>query len=69
VDDDLNCTVVNVGDSRAQIITADGVKTTKDHSLVNKLIASGEIVPEDAWQHPLSNVLSQALSKCQLQEV
>ena len=61
VDDDLNCTVINVGDSRAHIITADGVKTTKDHSLVNELVASGEIAPEEAWHHPLSNVLSQAL--------
>lgn len=56
----LTCTVVNVGDSRASIITADGVKTTKDHSVVNELVASGEIAPEDAGQHPLSNVLSQA---------
>jgi len=61
VDDDLNCTVINVGDSRAHIITAEGIKTTKDHSLVNKLIDAGEITPEEAWQHPLLNVLSQAL--------
>ena len=61
MDDALNCTVINVGDSRAHIVTAEGVKTTKDHSLVNELVASGEIAPEDAWQHPLSNVLSQAL--------
>ena len=61
VDDALNCTVINVGDSRAHIITSDGVKTTKDHSLVNELVASGEITPDAAWQHPLSNVLSQAL--------
>jgi len=53
-----NCTVVNVGDSRAHIITLEGVKTTKDHSLANDFVASGEIAPEDMWQHPLSNVLS-----------
>ena len=61
VDDSLNCTVVNVGDSRAHIITADGIKTTTDHSLVNELVDSGKITPEDAWQHPLSNEISQAL--------
>jgi len=61
VDDDLNCTVVNVGDSRAHIITQDEVKTTKDHSVVNELADSGEIAPEEVWQHPLSNVLTQAL--------
>jgi serine/threonine protein phosphatase PrpC len=49
VDDALNCTVINVGDSRAHIITAEGIRTTKDHSLVNELVASGEIAPEDAW--------------------
>jgi serine/threonine protein phosphatase PrpC len=28
---------------------------------VNELLDSGEISPDEAWQHPLSNVLSQAL--------
>jgi serine/threonine protein phosphatase PrpC len=61
VDEDLNCTVVNVGDSRAHIIKHENVRTTKDQSVVQELVDSGEILPEDAWQHPLSNVLSQAL--------
>jgi protein phosphatase len=61
VDDRLNCTVVNVGDSHGHIITNNNIRTTKDHSVVNELVDSGEIAPEDAWQHPLSNVLSQAL--------
>jgi len=60
VDDDLNCTVINVGDSRAHIITSDGVKTTKDQSVVQELIDSGQIAPESAWNPPLSNVLSHA---------
>jgi protein phosphatase len=57
----LTCTVVNVGDSRAHIISAGGVMTTKDHSFVNVLLESGEITPDEAWRHPLSNVLVQAL--------
>ena len=61
VDDALNGMVINVGDSRAHFITAEGVTTTKEHSLVNELVASGEITPEDAWQHPLLNILSQTL--------
>lgn len=61
VDDDLTCTVVNIGDSRAHIISAGDVKTTKDHSVVNELLDAGEIPSEEAWQHSLSNVLSQAL--------
>jgi PPM family protein phosphatase len=61
VDDDLNCTVINVGDSRAHFITAHDVSITKDHSYVNELVESGELQPEDAWQHPLSHVLCQAI--------
>jgi PPM family protein phosphatase len=61
VDDQLHCTLINVGDSRAHIITEIEVKTTKDHSVVNDLLDAGEISPGEAWQHPLSNVLSQAL--------
>ncbi len=61
VDKDLNCTVINVGDSRAHFITADDVATTKDHSLVNEMAERGEIQPEDLWRHPLSNVLCQAI--------
>jgi serine/threonine protein phosphatase PrpC len=61
VDDNLNCAVVNVGDSRGHIITNNNIRTTKDHSVVNELIDSGQIALEDAWQHPLSNVMSQAL--------
>jgi serine/threonine protein phosphatase PrpC len=61
VDEDLNCTVLNVGDSRAHFITADDIATTKDHSLVNEMIDRGEIQAEDIWRHPLSNVLCQAV--------
>jgi serine/threonine protein phosphatase PrpC len=61
VDDELNCTVINVGDSRAHFITADDITTTKDHSFVNELVEKGEIQPEDTWRHPLANVLCQAI--------
>jgi protein phosphatase len=61
VDEDLNCTVINVGDSRAHFITADDIAITKDHSYVNELVERGEIQPEDTWKHPLSNVVCQAV--------
>jgi PPM family protein phosphatase len=61
VDDDLNCTLVNIGDSRAHVISPCDVKTTKDHSYVNELLDTGEISPLEAWQHPMSAVLTQAL--------
>jgi len=47
VDDELNCMVINIGDSRAHFITADDVTTTKDHSFVNERVETGEIQPED----------------------
>jgi protein phosphatase len=61
VDEDLNCTVINVGDSRAHFITAHDISLTKDHSYVNELVESGELQPGDTWKHPLSNVLCQAI--------
>ena len=61
VDDDLTCTLVNIGDSRAHIISDGEIKTSKDHSFVNKLLDTGEISPDEAWQHPMSHVLTQAL--------
>jgi PPM family protein phosphatase len=41
VDDELNCMVINIGDSRAHFITADDITTTKDHSFVNELVETG----------------------------
>lgn len=61
VDDELNCTVINIGDSRAHFITAGDITTTKDHSFVNELVEKGDIPPEYAWKHPLVNVLCQAI--------
>jgi len=61
VDEDLNCTVINVGDSRAHFITGHDVSITKDHSYVNQLIENGELQPGDTGKHHLSNVLCQAI--------
>ncbi len=61
VDKDLTCTIVNVGDSRGHLISPDGIEVTKDHSYVQELIDAGEISLDEAWHHPHSNVLRQAL--------
>jgi protein phosphatase len=61
VDDTLHCTIINVGDSRAHLISATGFEVTKDHSYVQGLVDAGEITPEEAWHHPKANVLIQAL--------
>ena len=52
----------NIGDSSGFVYKDNKVfKVTKDHTLVNLLIASGELSIEDAKFHPKKNVLMKAL--------
>jgi serine/threonine protein phosphatase PrpC len=54
--------IVNVGDSRAYLITSDGIhRITKDHSMVQALVDSGAIKAEDMDRHPYRNILTKAL--------
>jgi serine/threonine protein phosphatase PrpC len=54
--------LLQVGDSRAYLIRNVKIyQITKDQSLVQQLIDSGQIKPEDAETHPLKNVILQAL--------
>ncbi len=54
--------VCNVGDSRAYRIGADGIqRVTRDHSVVESLIESGDITPEQARTHPNRNLITRAL--------
>lgn len=54
-------TLVNVGDSRAYEVGDDFEQLTVDQSLVQELVEAGDLDPEQAADHPSSNVLSQAL--------
>jgi protein phosphatase len=52
------CTVANVGDSRCYHMTPEGIsQITTDHSLVERLVASGQITREEAVNHPRKNVI------------
>ena len=52
----------NVGDSSGFIIKNKEIhKVTKDHTLVNLLVQSGDITEEEAKYHPKKNVLMKAL--------
>lgn len=54
--------LVNVGDSRAYLITSGGIRQiTKDHSYVEELVAMGAISREEAATHPKKNVITRAL--------
>jgi protein phosphatase len=61
VDDHLNCTMINVGDSRGHFLSPEGSEVTKDHGYVQELLDAGEITTDEAWHHPMLNVLRQAL--------
>ncbi|MCQ9209727.1 Stp1/IreP family PP2C-type Ser/Thr phosphatase [Granulicatella seriolae] len=54
--------VANVGDSRAYLYRAYHLKQlTEDHSLVNELIKSGEITPDEAQNHPKRNYVTRSV--------
>ena len=60
----------NIGDSSG-FVYKDGklFKVTKDHTLVNLLISTGELTVEDAKFHPKKNVLMKALGAVNPAEV
>lgn len=54
--------VVNVGDSRCYHITPGNIRrVTRDHSVVEDLVQSGELTPEQARHHPQKNLITRAL--------
>lgn len=59
----------HIGDSRAYKYH-DGQldQLTDDHSLVNELVKSGQILPEEAFNHPRRNVVTRALGTEQIAE-
>jgi Serine/threonine protein phosphatase len=54
--------VANVGDSRAYYVSETGIsRITRDHSLVEDLVARGELTEEEARNHPQRNLITRAL--------
>ncbi|MBQ8965352.1 Stp1/IreP family PP2C-type Ser/Thr phosphatase [Ruminococcus sp.] len=57
-----NIYVVNVGDSRAYLLTKNGIsQITTDHTYVETLVQSGRITAEVAKIHPMRNVITKAV--------
>lgn len=53
---------VHVGDSRIYRLRNNRIeRMTKDHSEVQRMIDCGQITPDQAWQHPLKNVITRHL--------
>ncbi len=53
--------ISHVGDSRAYIVGNEIRQVTRDHSVVQSLIESGKLTPEQARVHPRKNVITRAL--------
>ncbi len=54
--------LVNVGDSRAYLIQGGEIRLlTKDHTVVNMLLAQGKIRRDEAATHPQRNMLTRAV--------
>ncbi len=58
---DNEVAIAHVGDSRIYLINDEITQITRDHSVVQTLIESGELSPEDAALHPRKNVITRAL--------
>jgi serine/threonine protein phosphatase PrpC len=57
-----NVHIANVGDSRAYIISPTSLRQiTQDQTLVQNLVETGEITPEQAVNNPNRNMLTQAV--------
>lgn len=55
-------TIGHVGDSRAYLIKDGSIELlTKDHSLLEQLIESGQVRPEEAQSHPQRHIVTRAL--------
>lgn len=53
--------IANVGDSRIYLVNDKLNQLTTDHSIVQTLIETGKITPEDAKVHPRKNIITRAL--------
>ena len=58
----LRVEIVNIGDSRAYHLGADGIRcVTVDHSLVELMVQRGELTPEQAKTYPGTNLITRAV--------
>jgi serine/threonine protein phosphatase PrpC len=54
--------VGNVGDSRAYLFGGDGLRRiTQDHSLVQRMVDAGQLLPDEVYTHPRRNVIYRSI--------
>ena len=55
---DEHAYIANVGDSRTYLFNSEGLRTiTKDHSLVQRMVDTGQIQPSQVYSHPQRNLV------------
>lgn len=60
--DQAKAKIAHVGDSRAYLLRAGELsRLTQDHTVVNRLVQQGRLMPEDADRHPQRSYLERAL--------
>lgn len=61
-EDPAHWVTLNIGDSRVYLLRDDDiVQITTDHSVVQELLSSGRLSPEEAENHPYGNVITRAV--------
>lgn len=59
---EARCLIANVGDSRAYLQSGGEIRQiSRDHSLVEELVAKGEISHDEAKNHPQKNIITRAI--------
>lgn len=58
---DSSVYISHVGDSRAYIINDGITQITTDHSIVQLMVESGQITPQEALVHPKRNIITRAI--------
>ena len=54
--------ISHIGDSRAYLITSDSIEQiTRDHSIIQDMIDSGQITEQEAKTHPKKNIITRAV--------
>ena len=62
--------IVHIGDSRVYLLGKDGLKQiTKDHTAIAEMVNAGILDPEEIYNHPQRNILTQALGGNLLSEI